>query len=57
MAVMTLKGQLGIRQSLVQGLQFMYDACKLCTEEFNEPLFAFGLMLTNDEQSQVDVPR
>lgn len=57
MAVMTLKGQLGIRQSLVQGLQLMYDACKLCTEEFNEPLYAFGLMLTNDEQSQVDVPR
>lgn len=57
MAVMTLTGQLGIRQSLVQGLKLMYDACKLCTEEFNEPLFTFGLMLTNDEQGQVDVPR
>lgn len=35
----------------------MYDACKLCSEEFNEALYTFGLMLTNDEQSHVDVPR
>ncbi|KAI8636722.1 hypothetical protein BD408DRAFT_486723 [Parasitella parasitica] len=56
MALVTLKGQLQIRQSLEKGLKLMYDACKLCTEEFNEPLFTFGLMLTNDEQGQVDVP-
>ncbi|CEP11335.1 hypothetical protein [Parasitella parasitica] len=48
--------QLQVRQSLEKGLKLMYDACKLCTEEFNEPLFTFGLMLTNDEQGQVDVP-
>ncbi|KAK4512978.1 uncharacterized protein ATC70_003689 [Mucor velutinosus] len=56
MALITLKGELGTRQSLVQGLKLIYDACKLCSEEFNEPLYTFGLMLTNDEQSQVDVP-
>jgi hypothetical protein len=56
MALLTIHGKLGLRQSLVKGLELMHKACTLCSEEFSEPLIIFAQMLTN-EYKDVDFPR
>lgn len=52
---MTIHGQLGIRQSLTEGLKLMYKACTLASVEFNEPPYTFAMILTNEYKS-VDFP-
>lgn len=56
MALLTLHGRLGLPQNLDNGFKLMYKACTLCTEEFNEPLFTFAEMLTNDYED-INFPR
>lgn len=55
MAFIKFKGRLGVRQSLTDGLSLMYKTCTLCSEEFNQPLYVFAQMLTN-EFPELDLP-
>ncbi|GAA5796511.1 hypothetical protein HPULCUR_001883 [Helicostylum pulchrum] len=55
LALLTIHGNLGLRQSLTEGLKLMYKACTLASPEFNIPPYTFALMLTNEYES-VDFP-